>query len=333
MAAGRMTRAPLSRPQAARAKAAERQRAMAAAKKAERAKQRYGPLRDRVVRPATLKRYRRHMKEFFDWCRKTGLKVPSTVEDFDEQLCQWAECLWAEGDARAILGNALCGFSHSVGALRGKLNGVWRLYQAWGRSEKVSQAPPLTASMMRGVAGWFAKEGLTATATGILLAHNCILRIQELTDLRPGDVTFARNVAVIVLRDTKIGARTGVHQEVPCKDPWLLERLRRACKDARPGAPLIGITAYEFRKLWRRACAALSIPKRYTPYSLRRGGATSLFVWCGKYDKVCEKGRWQSTRAMRAYLNQALLDLASDGELDAWHELHNRFAQHLHQMP
>ena len=100
---------------------------------------------------------------------------------------------------------------------------------------------------------------------------------------------------------------------MPCNDPWLLERLRRACQDAKPGAPLMGIAAYEFRKLWRRACAALSIPKR-----------------C---DKVCEEGRWQSTRAMQTYLSQALRDLASDGELDAWHELDNRSAQHLHQMP
>ncbi len=85
-------------------------------------------------------------------------------------------------------------------------------------------------------------------------------------------------------------------------------------------ATWIGVTAYEFSERWRRAYAALSIPKQYTPPSLRRGGATSPFVWHGKCDKVREKGPWQSTRAMRAYLNQALLDPASDGELEAWHE-------------
>ncbi len=85
-------------------------------------------------------------------------------------------------------------------------------------------------------------------------------------------------------------------------------------------ATWIGITAYEFSERWRRAYATLSIPRQYTPHSLPRRGATSPFVWCGKCDGVRMKGPWQSTQAMRAYLNQALLDPASGGKLKAWHE-------------
>ncbi len=35
----------------------------------------------------------------------------------------------------------------------------------------------------------------------------------------------------------------------------------------------------------------LEIPRKYTPYCLRRGGAPSLFRHTGRYDKVAEKGR------------------------------------------
>ena len=93
------------------------------------------------------------------------------------------------------------------------------------------------------------------------------------------------------------------------------------------------MSAKAFRALWRRALKDLGIPKCYTPYCLRRGGATSLFRHSGSYDRVAEKGRWLSMHAMRGYINQALQDLAKADELEAWAAVHADYASYLHQLP
>ena len=121
-----MGKRPLSRVQQARARAAEVKRAEARAVRVQRAKDRggLGPLRDRVVKPVTLKRYKACVKELFKWCKQQGYKTPSSTEDFDGHLTAWAECLWSEGDPRTILGNGLAGSAHLVPSLRRRLNGT-----------------------------------------------------------------------------------------------------------------------------------------------------------------------------------------------------------------
>ncbi len=59
-------------------------------------------------------------------------------------------------------------------------------------------------------------------------------------------------------------------------------------------------------------------PKEYTPYSLRRGGATCQFQLAGSFAKVAERGRWSSERAVGIYVNKALADMATDSGTTAW---------------
>ncbi len=237
----------------------------------------------------------------FKWCKQSGYATPNNTEAFDRLLSEWAECLWAEGGPRSILGNGLSGLTHFVPSLKRKLNGAWRLYNAWVRSEPVLQAPPMTLTMVQAMAGWFVDHGHHSAAVGVLLAFDVILRTGELTDLRTTDSTVGVKCLILVLRDTKIGARLGAHQEVSCRDACLVAKLRAQLQLLPRGSPLIGMSAKAFRALWRRALKDLGIPESYAPYCLRRGGATSLFRHTGSYDRVAEKGRWLSMQAMRGY--------------------------------
>ena len=205
-------------PAAARASAAarkarsqrEREARSAAAKAARRAsREKHGRLRDKIVRQATIRRYKAHVKEFFHWVRATGRRLPDDVSDFDALLCSWAENLWSEGEQKSLLNNGLCGLAHFTPALRGKLNGAWRVYKAWGRLEKPVQAPPLPKRAAQALAGWFHSKGHRHAATMILVAHHCILRSNEFFDLRTGDVTPARGALLLTLRDTKMVSAWG----------------------------------------------------------------------------------------------------------------------------
>ena len=75
------------------------------------------------------------------------------------------------------------------------------------------------------------------------------------------------------------------------------------------------IDGFKFRRIWKRARVALGLPPRYTPYSIRRGGATALFKHSGSYDKVMEKGCWSTAKAMRGYVNAALTEIPQQDEL------------------
>ena len=41
------------------------------------------------------------------------------------------------------------------------------------------------------------------------------------------------------------------------------------------------------------------------PYSLRRGGATHLFITTKSYSQVCQAGRWSAERTVRIYIQDS----------------------------
>jgi len=264
----------------AKAKAKAKAKAAAGRYSAERARrcavrQKLGALRDRQIRASTRKRYRIHMKHFFQWLQKTGREVPNHADEFDGLCSAWAEHLWHEGDAKSILNNALCGLAFYCEGIRGKLNGSWKLWKEWGKSEAVRRAPPLPVAFTQAMAGEFARRGQCSVAIPIVVAHHCMLRTCEMLSLRTGDVAFCQGTIVLTLRETKMGQRIGVTQETVVDDPWVVPRLRHAVRSTASGQLVLGMTPARFRAMWKAAREALRLPQHYTPYSLRRGGAAA----------------------------------------------------------
>ena len=67
----------------------------------------------------------------------------------------------------------------------------------------------------------------------------------------------------------------------------------------------------------------------FRPYSLRRGGATSLFVKVGSLDRVLILGRWTAVKTAKIYLNSGLAMLAdiqiSKTLLRPFHQVYHNF--------
>ena len=333
------TKRPLSRPAAARAASARERRAASKASSAAAARahtaavrKQLGRLRDRVVTARTLKRYKRHVAQFYEWCRLHGIQLALRTDDFDMQVSAWAECLWSEGDPKSVFGNGLCGLQHLVPGLRGRLHGSWRLHATWGRCEPAAQVPPLTRTMVQGIAGFFCRKGWKDIAIMILTAFHCILRTAEMLKLLVGDCVIGKDTIVLTLRDTKIGVRTGIHQTVDIDDPWLVACFSAMVQDKQRGQRLVSCDPATFRKRWKQALKALRIPAVYNPYGLRRGGATSLFLHTGSFDRVMEKGRWRSLHAMRQYLDLSMEKLAADTEHSAFEHVCFQEARQLHSL-
>ena len=297
--AGAMT----ARPRLSRA-------ALAKAAKCTRLKQRQGlgKLKDRLVRERTLRTYRAHLQLFVTWMRVTGRRIPQRTLEFDTMLCEYAQCLWEEGDARSVLSNTLCAVTHEVRVLKNQLNGAWQLHNCWSRIELPKRAPAIPSNTARGIAGYFLKRGFEGTCLMVLIAHHCILRTAEMLSLLSTDITFSDVGALLVLRDTKMGGRIGVTEQVTVTEPALRRALERWVSKRMRGLPVCELSAYKFRKTWHEAIRRLHLPPETQPYGLRRGGATTLFQHSGTFDTVANVGRWNTLKACRVYVTTALAE-------------------------
>ena len=92
--------------------------------------------------------------------------------------------------------------------------------------------------------------------------------------------------------------------------PWLAAKLRRAVALTPKGHTIMDFSPAQFRRLWANARKKLQLPATYTPYGLRRGGATSLYQSIGSFDVVADRGRWASVAALRIYVTTALQELS-----------------------
>ena len=134
--------------------------------------------------------------------------------------------------------------------------------------------------MAQALAGRFAKAGFLPAAVLILVAHHTLLRTRELYELRTGDVHLSQRSCLLVHREINMGQRVGVHQETAIDDSWLIERVRQVLAVTAPEQTLVQMSPKKFRTLRKQARLATEMQSRYTPYGLRRGGATTVFQCC-----------------------------------------------------
>ena len=137
----------------------------------------------------------------------------------------------------------------------------------------------------------------------LLLSFLALLRTGEIVQLKLTDVSWDLDTGIIVLAlpDTKT-ARAGA-ESVLVKDPllpFLLQYVSQNFSSPRfwPGS------VPAFRKALALLCTHLGVENyHFTPYSLRRGGASQAFAKGVTFDSLLQRGRWQSVRTARIYLD------------------------------
>ena len=118
--------------------------------------------------------------------------------------------------------------------------------------------------------------------------------------------------ATINLPDTKGEKRTGITDSVSVTDAPLIRLLARFIQIKQPGDSIIERVPQAFRRCFRQLVDGLSLNNLLLkPYSMRRGGATSLFRATNSLDVVVLKGRWANQRTARIYVNTSLQDIAA----------------------
>ena len=261
--------------------------------------------------------YDEQLSRFWHFIDMHGMRS-SRAQDIDIAVCAMIEDYWQSGEPK---GDASCLYAAIRDAfihLSPPMHGSKRLLRAWDKRELPSRAWPFSTTILRGLAGCLEALGHRDFAIGVYVMFHCLLRPGEGLTLRCEQVCFdkGRDTGVLVLRQTKTSQRLNIIESVTFECPIVGRLLKQLCQGKQKGDLLLTGTPYTFRQAFSRALRVLRLDgDRYTPYSLRRGGATHDFRHHGRIERSLIRGRWSSTRSARLYIQEGVATLAEQ-ELD-----------------
>ena len=254
--------------------------------------------------------------------------------ELDNQIAAWVQKRWSRGTPLFQISAALCGVQHFLPWSKKKLPRAWRAYQIWRRLEIPVRAPPLTEEILLCVANFAIERGDMIFGSLLLLGFFALLRTGELLKVCPRDILLKDGHGLVRLQDTKTSRQKGASEIVPLDHLWtrlVLEQVLQIRKgELRMNCPIWLDSGQAFRQRFAAYFQYFRMDHcRYRPYSLRRGGATHYFLKTGSYDLALDRGRWQSTRVAKVYIQDGLSQLplltlpkADRARLLAWYPAH-----------
>ena len=271
-----------------------------------------GTLKSLSVQPVTRKRYQSSLDQFYDYLRGEQLELPKQRDKLDGIVGDYLEYLWSQGEGRASGSNLLAALQDVDPHLKGHLPGSWRLMKTWAANEIPNRAPPLTENVLKAMIGWSIFNQHFTFGLSLLVGFYSLLRTGELLNLQAWSIhmTSSGQPAVISLGLTKTGKRQGAAESVTLTERTALKLLWH-WKQTVPEHTFLTAKPHVWRQMFNQCISELKLDDwGFRPYSLRRGGATSLFVKCGSLDQVLLLGRWTAVRTAKIYLNSGLAMLA-----------------------
>ena len=235
----------------------------------------------------------------------------NTALDLDEQVAQWIQLSWEDGESIRIISDGMCGLHHYEPWTKRMLPQSWKLFSVWRKLEGPDRAPPLTRHIVYSFCNYGIDHSDIVFSALLALGFFALLRTGEILQVKPCDVLLSDEHGIVSLFNTKSGQRDNVAEMVMFDDFLALE-LVRAAISLRQSQGLFNVpfwtkSAQSFRDTFGKYCQRFDLCQhQFRPYSLRRGGATWLFQTTGSMEVALLKGRWSSSRVARIYISDAL---------------------------
>ena len=275
--------------------------------RAERVRARRGVILETVsITPRTRELYTRQVRKVIHIVEKA-----SSDTNLDDRLSTWVQQRWEKGTPLYKVSATLCGLHFFLPWTKRKLPQCWRLHAVWRRIELPARAPPIPKSFLFSIANFAIQRDDWVFAAMLVLGFCCLLRTGELLSTKLEDLLITDDQGLVRLPKTKTSQRKNAPEVVVFDHPWALCLLRGVLDLEHSLGRSRGLlwlqSAGAFRKRFRSYMRFFKLSHLlFRPYSLRRGGATDMFLQTGSYDLVLEKGRWQSTKVAKVYIQEGL---------------------------
>ena len=266
----------------------------------------------------TLKRYKASFDSFVKFYRPLRLEDSGSLADrVDLSMVHYLEVLWQEGEGKTVAEYCYASTLHFAPILKGKIPCALRLLNGWRRLELPARAAPLSLDMLLCLCAVFLLWGFLDESLCLLIGFDLFLRTGELTNLRRNSFTVSdtEDSAVITLDDTKtVKKKIAACESLVIRDPFVLKAVRLLLRDDRQllsGDRVMRLSPAQFNRVFVAAIKFLKWNDLgVKPYSVRRGGATLHFRTHGNMASTILRGRWQSSRTARIYIEDGMATLA-----------------------
>jgi integrase len=247
------------------------------------------------------------------------------ADGLDRRLATYVQFLYDDEEPFTYAACAVSAVAHWRPDVADRLPIARQCLRGWervrARAGLVRSHPPLTWEMTLLIACTLARSGHRAAGVATLLAFDCYLRVGELCRLRvcdmvmPDDARMGSSFTGMIV--TLPRAKTGLNQAVKVQRQAVAAVLcdymqfiyQTGCVDWR--GCLFGLTGPRYRELLCAACTALGLPPRYTPHSLRHGGASHDYLLHGDVYRIMLHGRWASEKSVKRYIQTSAARLAA----------------------
>jgi site-specific recombinase XerD len=283
-----------------------------------------------AINPRTLQAYKRALEQFKSWVAEHGHRL--TSRNADTLMYDWFTAQYKQAGSRSNCATAFSALLHFNPGLKGHMPLCARALKGWEKAQPSKSAEPMSWTHACALAGALVKLGHLGAAVGILVAHDCYLRVSEMCNITLDDVVMPEQMQQLGIQQhttlVHIGqAKTGVNQGVPVKSSavaqllrWYVALVRTKRIELGPTVVrqrtrardkirhtnkkrLFGTTPARFATLLRKASAVVGLDSiHYTSHSMRHGGATTHYLNGLPLEDIMKRGRWKSRKSLDVYV-------------------------------
>ena len=272
---------------------------------------RHTHLRVAGLQRRSLSAYKLALERFLAFAHRSEFELVDAT-DLDYVLAEYFNCMYQEGEPVSAAGHTLSGIKRFIPELRIQLPTASQYFRNWQRCHRPLRAVPISWELLQAMAAICWDQGSKPVALPLYIGFNCFLRTSEMLALQfchllphhtkpevavviPFSKTSHGNAEVLLVKDERL---------------WRLTHALKAKKGIT--APLWAGTPGLFRSTWARLLECLEFrPDDYTPYGVRRGGATWYFLETASLDATLARGRWATSKTARSYIDDGTLTLAN----------------------
>ena len=260
-------------------------------------------LRFAGLKPRTLQSYKKALLSFFEWLEGEAMPIPQSTRQLDESLAQYLDHLFLDDRPITYAGHTLSALKRFHPRLRWKIPLAKQFFSNWRQIYVTRQAVPMPVEVLMALAGVAAASKDWSFCVLLLLGYSAFLRTSEMVTLSLRKIIWSSATGQIILALPATKTSRMKDESVEITDPFATVVLQKLINSGKKDRIWSG-TARLFRQQLKLYLDFLKLSSvNFTPYSIRRGGASYAFSQGITFDALLVLGRWQSIKTARVYLD------------------------------